>query len=137
MPAHVPQRGLQSRWFACSKTFEMTVDIETVPDRREDLRSFLKTLRRRLDPHTALLGAHERISTRRGRRVSQEEIAEAVGVSRGWYASLENGLPIRASVSLLDRIAHALNATPHERAMLFILAIPELSGLPAYAMTGS
>jgi len=98
--------------------------------RRETLRSFLKTLRRRLDPDTTILGEQERFGTRRGRRVSQEEIAEAVGVSRAWYVSLETGAPIRLSVPFLDRVANALNATPHERAMIFSLVIPELSSLP-------
>ena len=97
--------------------------------RLEHLRSFLKTLRQRLDPHTAILGEHERISTRRGRRVSQEEIAEAIGVSRGWYVSLESGKPIQCSIACLARLAAALNATPPERAMLFSLAVPELNVL--------
>jgi DNA-binding XRE family transcriptional regulator len=95
-------------------------------DRRDDMRSFLKSLRQRLDPHAKMLGGHERLSSRKGRRVSQEEIAEAIGVSRGWYALLEAGVPINPSVSLLHRLAGALNATPPERAMLFGLAIPEL-----------
>lgn len=96
-------------------------------NRREQLCSFLKSLRRRLDPHTTTLGEHERISSRWGRRISQEEIAEAIGVSRGWYVSLESGKPIRCSVTFLGRVAAALNATPPERAILFTLAIPELS----------
>jgi len=100
------------------------------PDRREDLRSFLKGLRRRLDPNCPTLGDLERINLRHGRRISQEEVAEAAGVSRGWYVSLESGKPIRCSVSFLDRVAAALNATPVERARLFTLAIPELSALP-------
>jgi DNA-binding XRE family transcriptional regulator len=99
------------------------------PDRREDIRSFLKTLRMRLDPQTKLLGNHARLSNRRGRRVSQEEIAEAAGVSRGWYALLEAGAPVNPSVALLHRLAGALNATPNERATLFGLAIPELGGI--------
>jgi len=74
-----------------------------------------------------VLGDQARLSTRWGRRVSQEELAEAVGVSRGWYVSLESGAPIRPSVPLLTRVARALNTTPHECAMLFSLAIPELS----------
>jgi len=97
--------------------------------RRDDIRSFLKALRQRLDPDTKLLGDHERLSSRRGRRVSQEEIAEAAGISRCWYALLEAGAPVNPSVPLLDRLAGALNATPHERAMLFSLGIPELGGL--------
>ena len=103
-------------------------------DRNEKLCRLLKALRRRLDPHTARLGAHERVNTRKGRRVSQEEIAEAVGVSRGWYVSLESGKPIRPSVSLLDRLAAALNATPPERLMLFSLAIHELNNLALSAV---
>jgi DNA-binding XRE family transcriptional regulator len=93
------------------------------------VRSLLRGLRRRLDPATPTLGEHERLSSRCGRCVSQEELAEAVGVSRGWYASLERGAPVRPSVSLLSRVASALNATPAERLELFALAIPELHGL--------
>jgi DNA-binding XRE family transcriptional regulator len=99
------------------------------PDRREKLRHFLKALRRRLHPNTMSLGKHERISSRRGLRISQEEIAEAAGVSRGWYARLESGEPIQPSISFLDRLAGALNATPRERATLFALAIPQLGTL--------
>jgi DNA-binding XRE family transcriptional regulator len=102
---------------------------EFMTARRDDIRSFLKALRQRLDPDTKVLGNHERLNLRRGRRVSQEEIAEAAGVSRCWYALLEAGAPINPSVPLLDRIADALNATPRERAMLFGLGIPELGSI--------
>lgn len=95
-------------------------------ERHDDIRLFLRSLRRRLAPDTRVLGSHERLSSRRGRAVSQEELAEAVGVSRGWYALLENGAPIRPSISMLDRLAVALQATPQERATLFRLAIPAL-----------
>jgi DNA-binding XRE family transcriptional regulator len=94
-----------------------------------EMRSLLKGLRRRLDPATATLGEHKRVSSRCGRAVSQEEIAEAVGVSRGWYAMLERGEPIQPSVAMLSRLARALNATRDERAALFQLGIPELQGL--------
>ena len=107
---------------------------EKPPDRRENIASFLKALRLRLDPNAKVLGEHERTCSRRGRRVTQEEIAEAVGVSRGWYALLESGAPIQPSVPLLDRLAGTLNATPRERALLFGLAIPELSTLLFHAM---
>lgn len=100
----------------------------TVPDRHAEIRSFLKDLRRRVDPTTRKLGDHERLDRRRGRAVTQEELAEAIGVSRGWYSLLENGAPIRPSVSMLDRVANALNASPHERGILFRLAVPALSG---------
>ncbi|HTV91700.1 MAG TPA: helix-turn-helix transcriptional regulator [Verrucomicrobiae bacterium] len=93
---------------------------------RGDVRALLKALRARVDPRAKTLGTHERVWSRHGRPVSQEELAEAIGVSRGWYSLLENGAPIRPSVALLDRIAAALGATPEERVMIFRLAIPEL-----------
>ena len=90
-----------------------------------DIGSFLNGMRRRIDSATPTLGAYHRLKSRRGKRVSQEEIAEAVGVSRGWYQRLESG-GIRPSISLLNRVAGALNATPEERTRLFHLAIPVL-----------
>jgi len=96
---------------------------------REELRSMIRGLRSRLDPAVGSLGEHERLGSRRGRRVSQEEMAEAIGVSLGWYAMLERGEPIQPSISLLGRLASALNATREERCELFQLAIPELQGL--------
>jgi len=84
---------------------------------REELRSLLKELRSRL------------VSPRRGRAVSQEELAEWVGISRNWYAALERGMPIRPSIGMLTRLAAALNATADERATLLQLAIPALRGL--------
>lgn len=87
--------------------------------------SILKNWRRRLDPSTATLGKHERLGSRRGRAVSQEELAEAIGVTREWYACLESGAK-RPSLPVLDRLATALNTSPQERAKLFQLAIPAL-----------
>lgn len=95
----------------------------------DEIRSLLKGMRRRLDPAAPKLGDHERVSSRRGRAVSQEELAEAVGVSRNWYASIERGEPVSPSIAMLRRLATALNATPDERAELFQLAIPDLRGL--------
>lgn len=86
--------------------------------------AFLKQLRHRLDPSARMLGEFERLGNRRGIAVSQEELAEAVGVSRAWYSVLECGAPVRPSLSLLDRLAIALNATREERTALFDLAIP-------------
>jgi DNA-binding XRE family transcriptional regulator len=98
------------------------VQLETC----DGIRSLLKYLRRRLDPATPTLGEHERLNTRRGRPVTQEELAEAVGVSRCWYSMLERGESIQPSVAMLNRLACALNATRDERVALFRLAIPEL-----------
>ena len=96
------------------------------PEQCGDVGTFLNGLRRRLSSATPTLGEFDRVESRRGKRISQEEIAEAVGVSRGWYQRLESGA-IRPSISLLDRLAAALNATPEERETLFRLAIPALS----------
>lgn len=101
-------------------------------DHRGEVGSILKALRARLDPATIMLGKHERLNSRHGRAVSQEELAEAAGVSREWYACLETGAK-RPSIPVLDRLATALNASPDERAMLFHAAIPGLQYLFAVA----
>jgi transcriptional regulator with XRE-family HTH domain len=91
-----------------------------------ELGVLLRTLRRRVPRDAASLGSWKRLPARRGRRVTQEEIAEAVGVSRNWYRMLESGARVRASTKLLDRIANAFAFTAQERLELFVLAIPEL-----------
>jgi len=93
--------------------------------------SFLKKRRRSIPPDSRTLGSWERLPFRRGRRVTQEEIAEAVGISRNWYRRLENGDAARASAKLLDRIARAFEFTPEERMDLFVLGIPELAQMRA------
>jgi transcriptional regulator with XRE-family HTH domain len=87
---------------------------------------FLKTLRRCIPPDAATLGPWKRLPVRCGRRVTQEEVAEAVGVSRNWYRRLESGATVRASPKLLDRLATALAIRPGERTQLFVLGIPEM-----------
>ena len=89
--------------------------------------SLLRSLRSRIPRETVTLGSWRRLPTRRGRRVTQEEMAEAVGVSRNWYRRLETGAGVRASMKLLDRLASAFAFTPEERTRLFILAIPEMA----------
>lgn len=86
---------------------------------------FLKALRERIPPETVTLGPWKRLPVRRGRRVTQEEVAEAVGVSRNWYRRLEAGA-VRASMKLLSRLANTFTFTPEERAKLFVLALPEI-----------
>ena len=94
-------------------------------EKRNAVPDLLKKLRGRLDPATAMLGEHERLRSRLGKAVSQEEMAEAIGVSRGWYACLESGSK-RPSVAVVARLAAALNTNRDERAKLFQLAIPAL-----------
>src|ERR1700726_1109935 len=95
---------------------------------RSDLALFLKFLRQRVDPDVRDLGPNARRPARLGKRVTQEELAEAIGVSREWYAMLEAAGTTRTSTGLVDRLAGALAVTPEERARLFQLALPELGG---------
>jgi transcriptional regulator with XRE-family HTH domain len=88
--------------------------------------ALLRRLRARVDPAADALGPYARFPRRRGRPVTQEEVAEAIGVSRVWYAMLESSATTRASPPLLDRLAIALMATPEERVLLFRLALPEI-----------
>ncbi len=101
----------------------MTVDLVEL---ESSVSTLLRALRGRIPPESRTLGPYARLPIRCGRRVTQEEIAEVVGVTRGWYRQLESGAEIRASMKLLDRLANALTLTPEERIALFTLAIPEL-----------
>jgi transcriptional regulator with XRE-family HTH domain len=62
-----------------------------------------------------------------GKTPTQEEVAEAIGVSRQWYAMMESDRPLRVSARTLGRIADALMMSPAERTMLFRLTVPELA----------
>ena len=93
---------------------------------QNEFADFLKVHRRRIPPESATLGSWKRLPVRHGRRVTQEEIAEALGVSRNWYRRLESGEAIRASTKLLDRLARVFGFTPEERMQLFVLGIPEM-----------
>jgi transcriptional regulator with XRE-family HTH domain len=93
---------------------------------RSELALLLNFLRSRIDPEVHVLGPYVRRSERLGKRVTQEELAEAIGVSRRWYASLESAGTTRTSVSLVERLSDALMVMPEERARLLQLAVPEL-----------
>jgi DNA-binding XRE family transcriptional regulator len=90
--------------------------------RLSPLASFLKERRRLIDPATTVVGVSRRRPDRVGRRVTQEEIAEAIDVSRVWYALLESGKATRTSLGLLDRLAVAFGLSPSQRVMLFYSA---------------
>lgn len=103
----------------------------TQPTERERLRRFselLKEARRRIPTDTVSLGKTQRFTERIGKRVSQEEVAEAIGISRVWYATLEMGRP-RASIAVLGRICDALMLDEHQRADLLQLCVPEIAFL--------
>jgi transcriptional regulator with XRE-family HTH domain len=90
------------------------------------LGGLLKRCRARLSPGSASIGTHLRLPTRIGKAVTQEEVAEAAGISRVWYGLLESGRAVRISASVLARIADALVMDPAERSAMFRLALPEL-----------
>jgi len=83
-------------------------------------------LRLRIPATSPSLGPNPRLPIRLGRRVSQEEMAEVVGVSRNWYRRLESRQGVRASTKLLSRLAAALFVSPDEQVALFALAVPEI-----------
>jgi DNA-binding XRE family transcriptional regulator len=90
------------------------------------LKALLKHFRLRIDPRENALGSQARLPSRRGKPVTQEELAECIGVSRARYCMLESDKPARASIFLLDQLASILMLSARERAMLFPLALPEL-----------
>jgi transcriptional regulator with XRE-family HTH domain len=95
-------------------------------DGQERLNELLRRCRGRLNPQVPSLGSFSRLPMRIGKAVTQEEIAEAVGISRQWYAMLEGDRSGRVSAAVLARIADVLMMDPTERAALFRLAVPEL-----------
>ena len=94
------------------------------------LGGLLKRCRARLKPESGSFGPHLRLPIRVGKAVSQEELAEALGISRQWYVRLESDRQTGVSPSLLARIADALAMDLAERDDLFRLALPELRTIP-------
>lgn len=99
-----------------------------VESRSSALGLFFKQRRTQLPVQAQAIGPHPRLKVRVGRPVTQEEIAEAIGVSRVWYATIEAG---RGDVSrqLLARIADAFMLAPDERLALLRLAFPSFTDL--------
>ena len=117
----------------------MTSVAENAPPRRlgraqeregEPFGRLIRRCRTRLSPERPSLGPYLRLSTRIGKAVTQEEVAEVVGVSRQWYVMLEGERSVRVSAGVLARIADALMMDPAERTALFQLAVPELRSAP-------
>jgi transcriptional regulator with XRE-family HTH domain len=103
---------------------------------RSEFASFLRARRCSIPWDARALGSWERLPIRHGRPVTQEEVAEAVGVSRNWYGLLENGAAVRASTKLLNRLAKVFAFTLEERTKLFTLAIPEIAQCESELTTG-
>jgi transcriptional regulator with XRE-family HTH domain len=90
------------------------------------LGTLLKRCRTRIDLERRSLGSFSRLASRIGKPPSQEEVSEAVGITRQWYAMMETNRPVRVSTRVLARIADVLMMDVSERAALFRLALPEL-----------
>lgn len=71
---------------------------------RELLRD-MKQRRRAIPPHATVIGNAARAPQRVGRPVTQEELAEALKISREWYCALENGKCAEISAALARKIA--------------------------------
>src|ERR1700761_5103895 len=96
------------------------------------LGAFLRTHRERLSPSKLGLAFAGR---RRTPGLRREEVAQLCGVSTTWYTWLEQGRPIRASASVLRRIAEALQLSRAEKVYLFEIArsvVPDSAA--AYAL---
>jgi DNA-binding XRE family transcriptional regulator len=66
--------------------------------------------RRKAIPREALaIGEYRRRPRHVGRPVTQGELAEAIGISREWYCTIENGKCTEASPELLRKITMALH----------------------------
>ncbi|MEV4844944.1 helix-turn-helix domain-containing protein [Micromonospora matsumotoense] len=89
-------------------------------DQNSELAACVRAWRHRLSPDD-----HQVARRRRGRRsnVTQEEIAETVGVSVVWYSNLERGVRANYSDAFLDAVSEALRLHRHERDLLYLLAI--------------
>jgi transcriptional regulator with XRE-family HTH domain len=87
----------------------------------------LRDARLAIPPQAASLGNVLRLPCRVGKAVSQEEVAEAVGISRVWYVRLESGRSVRTSAALLERLANTLMLNDTQRAELFPFAPAEIS----------
>jgi len=86
----------------------------------------LKACRVRIRRESHSLGTYPRRSVRVGKAVTQEEVAEAAGISRVWYAMMEGNRSVRVSSLVLGRLADVLGMETAERAALFRLVLPEV-----------
>jgi transcriptional regulator with XRE-family HTH domain len=74
-----------------------------------DMLGDIKSRRQGIPPDAVTIGEYQRRPQRIGRPVTQEELAEALGISREWYCNLENGKCTDASPELIKKIALALH----------------------------
>lgn len=99
---------------------------ENATDRDEALHRFVRERRRRLAADSRFIGGSPRLPNRIGKVVTQEEIAEYLGISRQWYIRFECGAAAGFSIQLVSRLCELLALSAAERAELMMLAMPEL-----------
>jgi transcriptional regulator with XRE-family HTH domain len=102
-------------------------DSERAEARNDTLHRFVRERRVRLAPESLFLGKHPRLPNRLGKPVTQEEIAEYLGITRGWYSRFEVGAPVAFSLPLVNRLGDLLLLSAPERTELMRLAMPELA----------
>ncbi|WP_067814154.1 helix-turn-helix transcriptional regulator [Nocardia inohanensis] len=108
---------------------------ESLPDRRAQLRDFLRGRRARISPPEAGIPVSGR---RRTPGLRREEVAVLAGVGVSWYTWLEQGRDITVSGEVLDAVARALRLSAAERVHLYVLAglnPPPVDGLARAEVT--
>ncbi|MEU9128930.1 helix-turn-helix transcriptional regulator [Kitasatospora sp. NPDC048540] len=93
--------------------------------RRDELATFLRARRARIQPEDVGLPAGQR---RRTPGLRREELAQLAGVGITWYTRLEQGRPVDAAERALDAVARTLRLDRVEREHLFRLAGVEPAG---------
>jgi DNA-binding XRE family transcriptional regulator len=111
-------------------------DLEDDNERLHRFGQFLRRCRLAIPVESKSLGNFVRLPNRIGKIVSQEEFAEAIGVSRCWYGMLEAGRRVRPSISLIDRICDALMIDEPKRLQLVELGLPAFSQLLSKTILG-
>jgi DNA-binding XRE family transcriptional regulator len=79
-----------------------------VPRFPHELLHDMRQRRQAIPPRATVIGNYVRIPGRVGKPVTQEELAEALAISREWYCTLENGRCAEVSVELASNIAYLL-----------------------------
>ena len=121
---------------ALSDAAQQHNDLEDDTERLHCFSEFLRCRRLAIPVETKSLGAFVRLPKRIGKIVSQEELAEAIGVSRCWYGMLEAGRRVRPSMALMDRICDALMLDEPKRLQLVELGLPAFSQLLSKTIFG-
>lgn len=108
----------------------MTGVATTEEARRRQLAAFLVGARERIPAESPALGPCPRARERLGSPVSAAEIARAIGVGERWYALVEQAVPTRPSIPLIDRLVDVLALGPEDADTLWNLTIPVLRPQP-------